>query len=187
MSTDIIFETHSLSEDNEAGVATGWLPGRLSSRGREYAAALGRRRRGDGLAAVFSSDLGRALETAAIASRIRMCRSLPIGGFGNATTALSTEHRPQRSTHAGLPYLDRPYPNGESWREATDRVGRFLDDVALRWDGAKILLIGHVATRLGLDRFLLENDLAELLSSEFAWQEGWEYRLQDPDPNASIA
>ena len=28
MAVQIIFETHSVSTDNEAGVATGWLPGR---------------------------------------------------------------------------------------------------------------------------------------------------------------
>ncbi|MDQ2879898.1 MAG: hypothetical protein M3Y48_01215 [Actinomycetota bacterium] len=46
----IVFETHSWSEDNDRGVATGWLPGRLSERGRELARQLGARRRDDGLA-----------------------------------------------------------------------------------------------------------------------------------------
>ncbi|MHB1496804.1 MAG: histidine phosphatase family protein [Acidimicrobiales bacterium] len=54
MPIEIVFETHSTTEDNEAGRATGWLPGRLSARGREQAAELGRRRAADGLAAVFS-------------------------------------------------------------------------------------------------------------------------------------
>ncbi|MBA3420034.1 MAG: histidine phosphatase family protein, partial [Geodermatophilaceae bacterium] len=43
------------------------MPGRLSSEGRELVADLGRRRSEDGLAAVFSSDLTRAVETASIA------------------------------------------------------------------------------------------------------------------------
>ena len=64
---EIVYETHSVTEDNERGIATGWRPGRLSARGRELAAELGRRRCDDGLAAVFSSDLARAAETAAIA------------------------------------------------------------------------------------------------------------------------
>jgi hypothetical protein len=38
---EIVFETHSTTEDNEAGRATGWLPGRLSPRGRAEAAELG--------------------------------------------------------------------------------------------------------------------------------------------------
>ena len=67
MSVEVVFETHSTSEDNEAGIATGWLPGRLSAAGREQARELGERRRNDGVAVVFTSDLGRAVETAEIA------------------------------------------------------------------------------------------------------------------------
>ncbi len=47
MAIEIVFETHSWSEDNERGVATGWLPGRLSDRGRDLAHELGARRRDD--------------------------------------------------------------------------------------------------------------------------------------------
>ena len=39
MSVRIVYETHSTTEDNENGIATGWLPGRLS-------ACLRRNRRG---------------------------------------------------------------------------------------------------------------------------------------------
>src|SRR5262245_17997040 len=67
MAVEIVFETHALTEDNENGVATGWLPGRLSARGRENAMAMGRRRREDGIAAVFCSDLRRSVETAELA------------------------------------------------------------------------------------------------------------------------
>jgi 2,3-bisphosphoglycerate-dependent phosphoglycerate mutase len=67
MSIKIVFETHALSEDNERGIATGWLPGRLCVRGRANAAEMGRRRRNDGIGAVFTSDLRRAAETAEIA------------------------------------------------------------------------------------------------------------------------
>src|SRR5258706_15259510 len=67
MSNEVVFETQALSEDNERGIATGWLPGRLSERGRANAADMGRRRRDDGIAAVFTSDLRRAAETAEIA------------------------------------------------------------------------------------------------------------------------
>lgn len=67
MSVEIFYETHSITLDNEAGIATGWLPGKLSAAGREAAARLGSRRRDDGIAAVFVSDLARAVETVEIA------------------------------------------------------------------------------------------------------------------------
>ena len=59
MSVEIIYETHSTSVDNETGIATGWLPGELSKIGRQQATQLGARRRTDGIAAVFTSDLQR--------------------------------------------------------------------------------------------------------------------------------
>lgn len=65
MPTQIVFEKHSTSLDNERGVASGWLPGRLSPLGRERASLLGSRRKNDGQIAVFCSDLARAAETAA--------------------------------------------------------------------------------------------------------------------------
>jgi hypothetical protein len=64
---ELVYETHSTTTDNEAGIATGWLGGSLSSEGRGQAVALGERRRDDGIAAAFVSDLARALETAEIA------------------------------------------------------------------------------------------------------------------------
>ena len=34
MSVWIVFETHSVGEDNERGITGGWLPGRMSKRTR---------------------------------------------------------------------------------------------------------------------------------------------------------
>jgi 2,3-bisphosphoglycerate-dependent phosphoglycerate mutase len=64
---ELVFETHSMTVDNEQGHATGWLPGQLSERGRAQARQLGRRRISDGITAVFSSDLARAAQTASVA------------------------------------------------------------------------------------------------------------------------
>jgi len=67
MAIEIVYETHATTEDNETGVATGWLPGHVSDTGRADAVLLGRRRRDHGLAAIFVSDLGRAVETVEVA------------------------------------------------------------------------------------------------------------------------
>src|SRR6478752_4694203 len=126
MAIEIVYETHSLTEDNERGRATGWLSGCLSASGRANAHELGARRRDDGIDAVFTSDLARAVETATIAFgdssipvlydwRLREC------DFGDRNGMPVEELHPMRFAH-----LDVPYPNGESWREAIARVGRFL-------------------------------------------------------------
>lgn len=178
MGTQIVFETHSWSADNDRGVATGWHHGRLSARGRELAAELGQRRRDDRIDAVFSSDLRRAVETAEIAFagqdvpvlldwRLRECDY----GDGNGMPAVEL-HR-FREKH-----LDEPYPGGESWRQAVARVGGFLADVPSRWAGGRILVIGHVSTRWALDHLVDGVRLEELITADFGWREGWEYVLE---------
>ena len=177
MTTRIIFETHSTTEDNEMGIATGWLPGRLSQTGREQARSLGARRRDDGIDAVFTSDLSRAIETTTIAFaatqlpilhdwRLREC------DYGRRNGMSVHELQGDRRLH-----LDEPYPGGESWHQAVARVGRFLDDLPLRWDGCRVVVIGHTATRWALDQLLDGKRLEDLVDADFQWQEGWEYSL----------
>ena len=43
--TEIVFETHSVTTDNERGIATGWFDGGLSPEGQRLALELGERRR----------------------------------------------------------------------------------------------------------------------------------------------
>jgi broad specificity phosphatase PhoE len=52
------------------------------------------------------------------------------------------------------------------------RVGRFLDDLRLRWAGQRVLVIGHVATRWGLDHLIGGVPLEDLVTADFAWQPG---------------
>jgi len=171
----IVFETHSTSEDNERGIATGWLPGRLSERGRIQAHELGTRRQRDGLAAVFSSDLRRATETVAIAFagsdipvfldwRLRECN------YGDQNGGPAQEVQGDRRMR-----LETPYPNGESWRSAVARVGGVLPDLWVRWPESRLLIVGHVATRWALDYYLRGARLEDLVQAEFTWRAGWEY------------
>ena len=71
-----------------------------------------------------------------------------------------------------------PYPGGESWRQAVTRISRFLTDLPLRWNDCRVLVIGHVATRWGLDHFIGGVLLENLAQKDFARQEGWEYRIR---------
>ena len=179
MAVSIVFETHSWSEDNNNGIATGWNHGRLAPQGQALAAELGERRRHDGITAVFTSDLRRAVETADIAFggidipilhdwRLRETNY----GTGNGMPA-SDLHRDR------MQYLTDPYDEGESWADAVERVGWFLRDLRQSYDQQRVLVIGHVATRWGLQHHLEGRPLAELMTEDFAWQLGWEYQLTD--------
>jgi broad specificity phosphatase PhoE len=173
----IVFETHSLTTDNEAGVATGWLDGQLSERGRALAAELGRRRRNDGVAAVFSSDLGRAVQTVQVAfggsgipvhldARLREC---DYGVWNSMPVSRLERERAQR--------ISWPFPSGESYLQVVGRVADFLEELARHWDQARVVLVGHSATRWALDHLLTGAALSELVVAPFGWQEGWSYAL----------
>jgi broad specificity phosphatase PhoE len=172
--TTVVFETHSTSEDNEAGIATGWLGGALSRAGRAQAVQLGERRRHDGIDLVVASDLNRSIQTAAIAFqgtseiplrvdwRLREC---DYGELNGMPRELLDEQRARR--------IDEPWPGGESWREAVARVSSFLDELR----GGRVLLIGHIATRWALDHRVHGRSLEDLAAEEFDWRPGWEYSL----------
>jgi alpha-ribazole phosphatase/probable phosphoglycerate mutase len=175
MALSLVYETHAITTDNEAGIATGWLPGQLSERGRVTAAELGQRRRDDGIAAIYVSDLERSIETARIAfegsgvpiirdSRLRECNYGRLNGMPVA-----------RLDQQRVLHLDEPWPDGESYRGVVDRTARLLGDLVARWDGARILLVGHSANKIALDHLLLGKDLSELVSAGMVWQPGWEY------------
>jgi broad specificity phosphatase PhoE len=172
----IVFETHSITEDNEAGIATGWLPGTLSAEGRRLAKELGRRRAHD-VDAVVTSDLGRAVETADIAfahsevprrtdSRLRECN------YGDLNGQPVEMFAGQRKNH-----VERPYPNGESWSDAVARLDSFLADAARQYRGQRVLVIAHSAQRFGLAHLIDGTPLEDLVDADFGWQEGWEYTV----------
>jgi len=177
MAVDIVYETHAVTTDNEAGLATGWLPGQLSPQGRALAEQLGLRRRGDGVVAVFVSDLRRAVETAEIAfrgttlpiirdQRLRECN------FGKLNGMPVTLMRGQRRRR-----VDLPFPGGESYRQVVDRMAAFLGDLVRGWDGTRVVVIAHAANRWALDHLLRGRSLDALVDAPFDWQEGWHYTV----------
>jgi broad specificity phosphatase PhoE len=177
MSIDITFETHSISVDNERGIATGWRGGALSAEGRKLAVELGRRHRAPPPGAVFTSDLRRAVETSEIAfsstgipihldKRLREC---DYGDLTGMPVARLDEDRARR--------IDEPFPGGQSYRDVVGQVRSFLDDLSSEWDGAAVLLIGHAATRFSLDHLLRGVPLETCVAAPFDWRPGWRYLL----------
>jgi broad specificity phosphatase PhoE len=172
---ELVYETHSTTLDNERGVATGWLPGELSEAGRDNARALGERRLDDGLAAVYSSDLRRAVETAEIAfagasipvhqdARLRECNYGELNG------------RPADDvTAVKLTHVDEPFPGGESYRDVVERTRAFLAELVERHDGERVLVIAHSANRWALEYLLRGVPLEQQVDAPFNWQPGWEY------------
>jgi broad specificity phosphatase PhoE len=185
MVVELVYETHSTTTDNEAGIATGWLPGQLSAAGRAQARGLGLRRREDGVAAVFTSDLHRAVETAEIAfggtsiplhqdPRLREC---DYGTLNGAPVGLVAAERRRR--------IREPFPHGESYLQVVDRTRDFLADLVRQWDGHRVVVIAHSANRWALDVLVHGRTLDELLGAPFDWQPGWRYRVESGGRRAS--
>ena len=169
MTVEIIFEFHSTSTDNEAGVASGWRDPPLSAKGREQAKELGERRQGEHIDAVFSSDLRRAVETAEIAFSagipIHPDRRLREYDYGTMTGS------PPELIHAERAIrVHAPFPDGESLKNVADRVRNFLDDLARDWDGKRVVIIGHGATKLALDHLLGGLSLKDAAAQPFTLQ-----------------
>jgi 2,3-bisphosphoglycerate-dependent phosphoglycerate mutase len=176
-SIEIVFETHSTTTDNERWIASGWLDGQLSPLGRRQARELGERRADEDLVAAFTSDLGRAAETARIAFggrgipifhdwRLRECNYGMLNGI--AVARLEAE----RTRH-----VQDPYSGGESYADVVARVRSFLHDLPPRYPNRRIVVIGHSATKWALDHVLEGAPLDELVEGSFRWQPGWLYTL----------
>jgi broad specificity phosphatase PhoE len=176
MSVQLVYETHSTTVDNERGIATGWAPGELSATGRRNAEALGRRRRTT-TDLVISSDLARAVQTVEIAFvgtdvPVRVDVRLREVDYGELTGVAVAEIERQRPAH-----VDDPWPGGQSYRQVVAGVDALLDELVAEHDGARVLLVGHAATRSALDHLLSGLPLETAVAATFRWQEGWTWTL----------
>ncbi len=180
MSVEIIFESHSTTTDNEAGLASGWKDVELSELGREQAQDVGERRGGEHFDAIFCSDLKRSYTTAEIAFGdkfpIIKDKRLREWNYGDLTAAPEGEVKPEKPKR-----ISEPFPDGESGLDFAQRMRSFLEDLLRDWDGKRVMVIGHRATQYGLEHWILRKPLEEVIPAPWSWQPGWEYRLDQLD------
>ena len=174
----LIYETHSTSTDNELGLASGWYDAELSDTGKRQAVDLGQRYEDVLLSAVYYSDQKRAIQTVGIAfrgvsfaliqdERLREC------DYGYLTRNPNKIIGPSRHF-----YVSKPYPNGESYEQTTQRVRSFLGEIkATHKSGETILVIGNRAVQYGLEHCLKNRPLQDVVRDKFVWQAGWTYEL----------
>ena len=172
----MVYETHATTVDNERGIATGWLPGQLSARGRAEAAEMGERHRGDGLAAIYTSDLARAVETTSIALgdspipvhvdvRLRECDYGELNGCPR-------EHLGQRADR-----IEVPFRGGQSYRDVVVNTQSLLADLRRDHDDGRVLVVAHSANLWALQHLLNGISLEDLVDAPFVWQPGWRWTL----------
>jgi broad specificity phosphatase PhoE len=173
----IYYSPHSTSVDNEAGRASGHADVPLSPIGQQQAKKRGQDYATITLDAVFCSDLQRAYVTAEIAfserrlpivrdSRLREC------DYGELTQYPHNELALEQ-------HITEPFPNGESLFMVAQRVGTFLRGVVDDYDGKAIVVIGHRATKYGLDYWQGHKSLEEIVRTPWEWKDIpiWRYEL----------
>ncbi|MEO6998164.1 MAG: histidine phosphatase family protein [Terracoccus sp.] len=176
MPVELVYETHATTVDNENGIATGWLPGQLSARGRAEAIEMGERRRSAAITAVVSSDLARAVETTTIAlggsgipvhldTRLRECDYGELNGCS----------RDDFGERKGR--IDVPFPGGQSYRDVVVNTQSLLADLRRDHNGGRVLLVAHSANLWALQHLLDGVPLDDLVDAPFAWQPGWYWTL----------
>jgi broad specificity phosphatase PhoE len=65
--------------------------------------------------------------------------------------------------------ITEPFPRGESMSMVVQRVGTFLQDVYDAYNGKTIVVIGHRATRYGLEYWSGDASLAEIVHTPWDW------------------
>jgi len=177
----ITYFVHSITEDNEKGLATGWMQGKLSEEGIKRAAGLRADLLNRDFDAVFCSDLKRAIQSTElffdgkfpvfIDWRLRECN------YGKYDGKKAEEFKKDREQE----YISEPYPLGESYRDVEKRIKSFLGDLD-NFSYSHIAIVAHQAPQLALDVLLKNETWEEAISRDWrkskSWQPGWEYSVE---------
>ena len=184
----LFYSPHMTSIDNEAKLASGHADVPLSAGGRRRAQELGQHYATKTLDAIFCSDLQRALITSQIAFAGRglpivpdaRLREYDYGDMTQCPVAQIEEEFPRRLTD--------PFPNGESLLMVVQRVGAFLHDIWHDCDGKTIVIVGHRATRYGLEYWCNNASLEEIVHAPWPWLDIpiWQYELQAHNLNSAL-
>jgi len=147
--TQLILVRHAETDADRAGRIQGQSDTHLNMRGRHQALDLAQGLLDEPLAAIYSSDLKRCLETAELIARtagldvqatpeLREARFGPWEGrtAGEVRSAFADEYQ----AWCDDAFNFRP-PGGESQRELLERVVAFLREVARRHAGSKVLIV----------------------------------------------
>lgn len=147
--TTILLARHGETDWNREGRFQGHADPPLNATGRAQAAELSKRLEGVALAAVYSSPLKRALETADVvaaahgleAVEVDALREVDVGSWQGLTRAEVESRFPERVTR-WLNY-EQGWEDGESYEQMGERVIPALLELAEAHAGDQILAVTH--------------------------------------------
>jgi len=173
--TQIIIVRHGQTEWNIRGIRQGYLDSPLTAKGLAQAQALGQRLARERFTTLYSSDLGRAVQTAREIAKVTgheivtdaRLRERHLGIFqgldGEEIVAkYPEERRLMRSEGPG--YV---IPGGESMVQQVERNMACLNELAARHEGEQIVVVTHGGVVSGFFRRTLEISLEAPRRFEF--------------------
>ena len=160
---EIILIRHGETEWNVQGRLQGQKDSSLTAIGIAQANALAKRMKSENFSHLYSSDLGRAMDTAkAIALRTKhtilpdaRLREKNLGVLEGLTWEESKAQFPEAVAGMDLSPHEYVVPEGESSRQMVERTLAFLDEVADRHPGERVAAVTHGAVLSALFRHVL--------------------------------
>lgn len=104
--------------------------------------------------------------------RLRECN------YGNLTGTSTSE-----IIATSFDYVDKPYPDGESYKEVEKRIKSFLESLIVNYSEKTIAVIAHRATQLALEVLINKKSWWEAFKDDWRtkipkkWKPGWIYVL----------
>lgn len=161
--TQVIIVRHGQTEWNIKGIRQGHLDSPLTGRGLAQAKALGQRLAREKFSVLYSSDLGRAIETAReivsvtghqIVTDARL-RERHLGIFQGLNADEINERYPEERRLMRTSGPGYVIPGGESMIQQVERNVAFLDSLAVRHAGETIVVVTHGGVVSGFFRHTL--------------------------------
>jgi probable phosphoglycerate mutase len=161
--TQLIIVRHGQTEWNIAGIRQGHLDSCLTSKGLAQAKALAQRLAQERFSALYSSDLGRAVQTAMaiadltgheIVTDARL-RERHLGIFQGLNAGQISEKYPEERRLLRTIGPDYVIPGGESMRQQVERNVSYLNDLASKHVGETIVVVTHGGVVSGFFRHTL--------------------------------
>ena len=162
-STHIVVERHGETHWNIEGRRQGHLDSTLTEKGCAQAEAVSQRFTPDSCNAVYSSDLGRAYDTARVIAGKTGHRVIPderlrerhLGIFQGLNGDEIRERYPVEYEQHRNGGADHRVPSGESFRQQTTRNMLCLEELAHRHAGETIVVVTHGGVLSALFRHTL--------------------------------
>jgi probable phosphoglycerate mutase len=161
--TQLIIVRHGQTEWNIKGIRQGHLDSPLTGRGLVQAKALGQRLAREKFSVLYSSDLGRAIETAKeivsvtghqIVTDARL-RERHLGIFQGLNADEINERYPEERRLMRTSGPGYVIPGGESMIQQVERNVAFLDSLAVRHAGETVVVVTHGGVVSGFFRHTL--------------------------------